>query len=52
MLRWTLIALAGLAALLVLAYLLVYLHSERVVHQRYLVPTATLSVSTDAPVPK
>ena len=47
-LRWTLIALAGLAALLVVAYLVVYVQSERGVHQRYPVPTATLSVPTDA----
>ena len=47
-LRWTLIVLAALAALLVLAYLVVYLQSERVLHQRYSVPTATFSVPADA----
>ena len=47
LLRWIAIALTGLIALAVVAYAVIYFVSERVLHRRYDVPTATLLVPTD-----
>ncbi len=47
LLRWTGIALAGLAALAIIAYAVVYILSERILRHTYEVPSVAISVPTD-----
>jgi cytochrome c553 len=46
-LRWTGIALGGLAILLIIAYAIVYVLSERVLGRTYKVPATVVSIPTD-----
>ncbi len=48
LLRWTGIALGVLVGLLVLAYAVIYVLSERVMRRAYDIPRASLSIPTDA----
>jgi mono/diheme cytochrome c family protein len=47
LLRWTGIALAGLAALAIIAYAVVYILSERILRHTYEIPSLAISVPTD-----
>lgn len=47
LLRWTGIALAGLAALAIIAYAVVYILSERILRHTYEVPSVAISIPTD-----
>jgi len=46
-LRWMGIALAGLVALAIVAYAVVYILSERVLRRTYNVPAIAMSIPTD-----
>jgi mono/diheme cytochrome c family protein len=48
LLRWTAIAVASLLTLIIIAYAVAYVASERILRQTYEVPTVALSVPTDA----
>jgi cytochrome c553 len=46
--RWTVVALSSLLALIVVAYGVVYALSERILHRTYDVPSVTIAIPTDA----
>jgi cytochrome c553 len=46
--RWTIVALSSLLALIAVAYGVIYVLSERILHRTYDVPAATISIPTDA----
>lgn len=47
LLRWLGIGLSGVAALVIIAYAVVYILSERILRHTYEVPAAALSIPTD-----
>lgn len=48
LLRWTLLVLGSLLALIIVAYAAVYVLSERIMRRTYPVPSLTISIPTDA----
>ncbi len=48
LLRWVVVVLSSLLALIVVTYAVVYILSERILRRTYDVPTVTISVPTDA----